>query len=249
MHILIVDDEALARMRLKTLLGDAAAQGHQHHAEEADSAQQALRMLQDPGPQPFSLLLLDIRMPGQDGLAFAHSLRALPLPPAVVFVTAHASHALEAFELDAVDYLTKPVRLERLLQALAKAERALALQAGAAQDSGPALLIPDRGATVRLPLSEVLYLKAEQKYVTVRTMARQYLLDASLAELEQRHGEQLLRVHRNALVARSALRSLERAPEGAADTEGWSLRLHGVAEPLAVSRRQLPQVRAALRER
>ncbi len=250
MHILIVDDEPLARARLQTLLADAQASAGapRHHVSEACDAGQALAVLQSPGPRPVELVLLDIHMPGQDGLALAHALRSLPLPPAVVFVTAHAGHAVQAFDLDAVDYLTKPVRSERLQQALAKAARAAPLQAASTErDAGQVLLIQDRGATVRLPLSEVLYLKAEQKYVTVRTVARSYVLDGALAELETRHADRLLRVHRNALVSRSALRSLERH-DHPAEGEGWSLRLHGVPELLAVSRRQLPQVRAAMRD-
>ena len=248
MHILIVDDEALARLRLKTLLADASTQGHgPYRIAEAADATEAMHLLHNPGEHPFTLLLLDICMPGQGGLELARTLPALQVPPSVVFITAHANHALEAFELDAVDYLTKPVRLERLVQALSKAERSVAQQSTPAQDAGAALLIPDRGATVRLPMSEVLYLKAEQKYLTVRTLTRQYLLDASLSELEQRFGDHLLRVHRNALAARTALRSLERSADSPADVETWTLRLHGVPEVLAVSRRQLPQVRAVLR--
>lgn len=251
MHILIVDDEALARARLRTLLADADAETGaataRYHVSEAADAGQALALLQAPGPRPVELVLLDIHMPGQDGLALAHALRSLPLPPAVVFVTAHAGHAVQAFDLDAADYLTKPVRRERLQQALAKAARATPLQAGAERDASQVLLIQDRGATVRLPLSEVLYLKAEQKYVTVRTVARSYILDGALAELEARHADRLLRVHRNALVARPALRSLERHDDPT-EGEGWALRLHGIPELLAVSRRQLPQVRAAMRD-
>lgn len=161
MHILIVDDEALARARLRTLLADveACTGTGPHQVSEAADARQAMAVLQAPGPRAVELALLDIHMPGQDGLALAHALRRLPLPPAVVFVTAHAGHAVEAFDLDAADYLTKPVRRERLQQALAKAART-AVHQTAERDSGPVLLIQDRGATVRLPLSEVLYLKA-----------------------------------------------------------------------------------------
>ena len=248
MHILIVDDESLARMRLRTLLGDAALQSQSsYRLEEAADAQQALTLLQRTDREPFALVFLDIHMPGLDGLELARAIRTLPLPPAIVFVTAHASHAVQAFELDAVNYLTKPVRLERLLQALNKVERAAPLQIKSAQEAGPVLLVPDhRGASVRLPLSEVLYCKAELKYVTVRTVGRNYIIDTALAELETRYCDHLLRVHRNALVSRTALRSLERSHDST-DLDGWNLRLHGVPEPLAVSRLQLPQVRAALR--
>jgi two-component system response regulator AlgR len=255
MHILIVDDEALARARLRTLLGDCEERESRRgrgplRVQEAADAGQALEVLQasQQASRPVQLVLLDIHMPGQDGLTLAHALRALPHPVAIVFVTAHAHHAVDAFELDAADYLTKPVRLERLEQALLKAERALeAPGARAARETGAQLLIQERGRTIRLPLAEVLYLKAEQKYITVRTASRHYILDGALAELEERHGEHLLRVHRNALVTRSALRGLERC-DGGADGETWMLQLHGVPEMLAVSRRQLTAVRAVLRQ-
>ncbi len=125
MHILIVDDEALARARLRTLLADCQAQQPQprYTVAEAAHAAEALALLQSPSGRAVDAVLLDIHMPGQDGLALAHALRALPRPPAIVFVTAHADHAVSAFELDAVDYLTKPVRLQRLQQALAKVQR------------------------------------------------------------------------------------------------------------------------------
>jgi two-component system response regulator AlgR len=251
MNILVVDDETLARSRLRTLLADCAAQPP-HMVREAASAKEALTLLSPSGGQAFDLLLLDIHMPGQDGLCLAQNLRALSHPPAVVFVTAHADHAVSAFELDAIDYLTKPVRLERLQQALAKVQRtqrpALAAPptpAPSNEDAGEALLIQDRGRTERIPLTEVMYFKAEQKYVTVRTTARSYVLDGSLSELESRFPGRFLRIHRNALVARRALRALERHhdPE---EGEVWAVRLHGLAELLAVSRRQVAAVREVL---
>ena len=201
--------------------------------------------MQAAQPTPVQVLLLDIHMPGQNGLQLAQALAQLPQPPAIVFVTAHANHALDAFELDAADYLTKPVRLQRLQQALQKAERSL--NARSTVDNGPALLIQERGATLRLPLSEVRYLKAEQKYITVRTVQRNYILDGALADLETRHSEQLLRVHRNALVLRAALRGLEKYDDPD-EGEGWGLRLQGVPELLPISRRQLAAVRAELKE-
>jgi two-component system response regulator AlgR len=196
--------------------------------------------------QRFDVALLDIRMPGADGLALAQVMRSLPEPPAVVFVTAHAEHAVTAFELEALDYLTKPVRLERLQAALQKAERHIQTQRGG-RPAQPeeVLVIQDRGRTERVPLVEVLYFKAELKYVTVRTAARSYILDGSLSELEDRYGAQFLRVHRNALVSRRAVRALEKHydPE---EGEGWAVRLNGIDESLAVSRRQLTAVREAL---
>ena len=139
------------------------------------------------------------------------ALRSLARPPAVVFVTAHAEHAVTAFELEAVDYLTKPVRLERLQVGPAEGGTAASRHSGGAPDAAPeVLLIQDRGRTERVPLAEVLYFKAELKYITVRTAARSHILDASLSELEERYATQFLRVHRNALVARRAIRALEK---------------------------------------
>jgi len=187
--------------------------------------------------------LIDIHMPGADGLTLARTLRSLPNPPAVVFVTAYAEHAVHAFELEAVDYLTKPVRLERLQAALQKVERLMLSARGpVAYQPEEVLIIQDRGRTERVPLSQVLYLKAELKYITVRTQARSYILEGSLSELEEKYKTQFMRIHRNALVARRAVRSLEKhfdAEEG----EGWALRLNGIEELLLVSRRQLAAVR------
>lgn len=242
LRVLIVDDEALARSRLRTLLGDCKAPGLSIEGEAAN-ATQAIELLRR---QPYDLALLDIHMPGADGLTLAQALRELPHPPAVVFVTAHAEHAVHAFELEAVDYLTKPVRLERLQQALQKVERLLPGR----QDAGTAapeevLLIQERGRTERVPLAEVLYFKAELKYVTVRTASKTYILDGALSELEGKYTTQFMRVHRNALVARRAVRALEKHydPE---EGEGWAVRLSGTDDLLAVSRRQLSAVREAI---
>lgn len=240
LQALIVDDEPLARSRLRSLLASCDAPVVLA-AGEAGNAAQAMQLL---GRKTFDVVLLDIHMPGADGLALAQALRGLARPPAVVFVTAHAEHAVAAFELEAVDYLTKPVRLERLRAALAKVERHV--HRPESELAAPeVLLIQDRGRTERVPIPEVLYFKAELKYVTVRTAARSYILDASLSELEERHPAHFLRVHRNALVARRAMRALEKHydPE---EGEGWAVRLNGIDELLAVSRRQLSAVRDAL---
>ena len=246
MNILIVDDETLARSRLRTLLSDCA-DTVRYAVAEASNAAETLALLSPTGGRAFDLVLLDIHMPGQDGLALAHALQALPQPPAVVFVTAHADHAVSAFELDAVDYLTKPVRRERLQQALAKAQRGARspLPAAASASEGETLLIQDRGRTERLPLAEVLYFKAEQKYVTVRTTTRSYIMDGALSEIETKFAPHFLRIHRNALVARRAVRALEKHydPE---EGEGWAVRLRGSTELLAVSRRQVAAVREEL---
>jgi two-component system response regulator AlgR len=243
LKVLIVDDEPLARSRLRRLLGDCAAPGVTVAAEAANAAD-ALEWLRR---EPFDLVLLDIYMPGADGLTLAQALRALPQVPLVVFVTAHAGHALQAFEVEALDYLTKPVRLERLQAALLKVERLLSMrQMPAPGTVDDVLSIQDRGRTELVPLAEVLYFKAELKYVTVRTTAKSYLFDAALSELEERHAGRFLRIHRNTLVARHAVRALARHhdPE---EGEGWAVRLQGLDELLAVSRRQLQLVRDAIK--
>ncbi|TFZ04184.1 response regulator transcription factor [Ramlibacter humi] len=241
MQVLVVDDESLARSRLRSLLGDCRAPAAVA-AGEAANATEAMEALRRG---IYDAVLLDVRMPGADGLALAHALRGMLRPPAVVFVTAHAEHAVAAFDLEAADYLTKPVRLERLQIALQKVERLLAGRRPAAGDTPDTLVIQDRGRTERVPLSEVLYFKAELKYITVRTASRSYILDASLSELEERHAAQFLRVHRNALVARRAVRALEKHDDPE-EGEGWAVRLNGIDELLQVSRRQLTAVREAL---
>jgi two-component system response regulator AlgR len=242
LKILVVDDEALARSRLRTLLADCTSPPAVVAAEAADAVQ-AMSALQHDS---FDAILLDIRMPGADGIALARNIAALPRPPSVVFVTAHSEHAVQAFDLEAIDYLTKPVRLGRLQQALQKVERlAQSAQAPQPEISEETLIIQDRGRTERVPLAEVLYLKAELKYITVRTARRSYILDGSLSELEERHPGHFMRIHRNALIARRAVRALEKHfdPE---EGEGWAVRLNGIDEVLTVSRRQLGAVREAI---
>ncbi len=242
LKILVVDDEALARSRLRTLLADCTAP-LALAAAEAANAVQAMTALQH---EHFDAVLLDIRMPGTDGMTLARHIAALPQPPAVVFVTAHFEHAVQAFELEAVDYLTKPVRLERLQQALQKVERlAHAARALQPENLEEVLLIQDRGRTERVPLAEVLYLKAELKYITVRTALRSYILEGSLNHIEERHAAYFMRIHRNALIARRAVRALEKHfdPE---EGDGWAVRLNGIDELLTVSRRQLGAVREAI---
>lgn len=242
MKVLVVDDEALARSRLRRLLSDCLTPAVQVAGEAADAVQ-AMHACQH---MAIDVVLLDIGMPGANGLALARMLTALPVPPAVVFVTAHAEHAVQAFELEATDYLTKPVRLERLQQALQKVARQRTDRAtSAVAEPEAVLLIQDRGRTERVPVRQVLYFKAELKYVTVRTAARSYILDCALSELEERYAAQFMRIHRNALIARHAVRALEKhfdLEEG----EGWAVRLDGVDELLMVSRRQLSAVREAI---
>jgi two-component system, LytTR family, response regulator AlgR len=252
LRVMLVDDEALARLRLRSLL-QACTDTATHVVAEAETAQQALDALQH---QAVDLLLLDIRMPGRDGLQLATALRLLPQPPAVVFVTAHANHALRAFDLDAVDYLTKPVqraRLEAALQRVAQrrgshrtadAESSETLKDATPTAQANVLVVMERGRVLRLPFAEVLYLKAEMKYVTLRTATRSYVLDDSLTELEQRLGDGFIRIHRNALVAAQAVRELQKGKDEG--EEGWVLRVAPIDEWLPVSRRQVAAVRDAL---
>ena len=254
LRVLLVDDEELARLRLRGLVHDCVAPAAKVVGEAAN-VMQALAWL---AVNACDVLLLDVQMPGRDGTQLAAELRQRPDGPAVVFVTAHAEHALRAFDLDAVDYLTKPVKRERLQAALQRVAQRLAARpasatASASAAEAPVIVVNDRGRILRVPLAEVLYLKAELKYVTMRTAAHTHVLDEALSDLEQRLGERFLRVHRNALVARSAVRALERRAvagegneEGAEAGEGWAVCIAPVDEWLAVSRRQVVAVREAL---
>lgn len=254
LRVLVVDDESLARLRLRSLVSECAEPAAQVVGEAAHAAE-AQRWL---ATGRCDVVLLDIHMPGLDGMALARLLRERPDAPAIVFVTAHAEHALQAFELDAVDYLTKPVRRERLqaaLQRVAQRSRASApapASAAEAEVEEPMLIVNDLGRRIRVPVSEVLYLKAELKYVTLRTATHTHVLDDSLTDLAQRLGPRFLRVHRNALVARRAMQALERRlmpGEGTDDVaEGWAVRVAPVGEWLSVSRRQVAAVKDAITE-
>lgn len=249
LRVLVVDDEDLARLRLRGLV-DECPLPKASVVGEAANVSQALVWL---ATQQCDVLLLDIQMPGRDGTELAAELRGQERSPAIVFVTAHAEHAVKAFDLDAVDYVTKPVRRERLQAALQRAAQRLAIappEPVAEAAEVPALIVSDRGRVIRVPMTDVLYLKAELKYVTLRTAARTYVLDDSLAELEERLGARFLRVHRNALVARKSVRALERrivTGEGDDEAgESWAVCVAPVEEWLAVSRRQVAAVREAL---
>jgi two-component system, LytTR family, response regulator AlgR len=187
-----------------------------------------------------------VHMPGVDGITLANTLRQMAAPPSIVFVTAYPEHAVSAFEVEAVDYLTKPVRRERLQQALQKVVKARAGKEGA-PDAGPpeALIIQERGRSERVALSDIIYLKAELKYITVRTAEKEHIYDGALSDLEARYSHLFVRVHRNALVSRRAVRAVEKHSDPV-EGEGWTVRLDGVEERLAVSRRQLAAVREAL---
>lgn len=244
MKILIVDDEELARLRLRRLLEELSEQLPLEVVGEAAHAAAALEWLDR---DRCDVLLLDIHMPGLDGIELAARLRARPDAPALIFVTAHTEHALTAFDLEALDYLTKPVRTERLLQALQRVVQHAQAQAGPADAQDAAVIVvSDRGRVHRVPVADVLYFKAELKYVTLRTADHAFVLDDTLTDLERRLDQRFIRVHRNALVARRAVRALERRALDDEDTGGWAVRVAPVDEWLAVSRRQIAAVREAL---
>ena len=248
LRLLLVDDEAPARTRLRNLLDDIAPQLATEVVAEAGDGIEALERIEDAA---FDVALVDIRMPRMDGLQLALQLMRRAEPPAIIFITAFDQYAVKAFDLSAIDYLLKPVRSQRLLEALHKVRRG---------EPGPAALqklVPDgrrqlrsteRGRVILIPIEEVLFLRAEQKYVTARTAIAEHLLEDSLLQLESEFGQRFVRVHRNCLVAVAAMAGYERA----ADEEGegephWQLRLRGVTDKIPVSRRQWPVVKALIK--
>lgn len=250
LRILIVDDEAPARARLRDLLADLAATlPHQIVGEAADGLA-ALDACQTEMPD---VVLSDIRMPRMDGLELAQHIGRLPHIPAVIFITAFEQHAVQAFELAALDYLLKPVRAARLAAALEKARHARLrneqLQLLAPQGRTQ-LRSTERGRSLLIAVAEIQFMRAEQKYVTAHTPAREYLLEESLNQLEQEFGDLFVRVHRNCLVARRAIAGYERGEridEGDGGETQWQLILHGSNERIPVSRRQWAQVKALIK--
>ncbi len=251
LRILIVDDEPLARERLRTLLADLAPQLPNEVVGEAGNGLQALDCLRE---EAVDVVLADIRMPGMDGIELASHLGRLAQPPALIFTTAYDNYAVQAFELDAIDYLLKPVRAQRLLAALNKLPvrrpEAAQIDALGRQLRGGGrrhLSCHERGRLLLVPVDEILYFRAELKYVTARTVDREYLLDESLTRLESEFAERFVRLHRAVLVARAALAGFEKAAGDDAEAYGWAL-LRGVPEKLPVSRRQWALARAAAGE-
>ncbi|MGL1832480.1 LytR/AlgR family response regulator transcription factor [Rhodocyclaceae bacterium SMB388] len=246
LKVLIVDDEAPARARLRDLLEDVGEVQPTELIGMVANGVEALRLLES---SPADVVLADIRMPLMDGVELARHLARFDPRPAVVFTTAYDQYAVEAFELAAVDYLLKPVRGERLADALGKVRRqrppadaALASLAGSVRRH---FSVNERGRILLVPVADVLYLKAELKYVTAGTAERDFLLDESLVQLEQEFPDRFLRIHRNCLVARAAIVGVERV--GEPDGEGhWDVLLKGTSERLPVSRRQWAAVKQTL---
>jgi two-component system response regulator AlgR len=244
--VFIADDEEPARERLKELLGDIAEEIPTTVVGEARNGLETIEQLPQSGAE---MLLLDIQMPGMGGLEVARHLATLADPPTVVFVTAHERHAVEAFELNALDYLLKPVRAERLAAALRKASAPNREQlAKAAQNAREYLSVAERNRIVLVPVREIVFLRAEQKYVTLRTRNREHLIEEPLVQLEREFAATFVRIHRNCLVARAAIRGFERG--GGADEEPhWVVVLDGLEEKLPVSRRQWPTLRELVSEK
>lgn len=238
LKILVVDDELPARNRLKEILQDVSETVSLSVVAEASDGLKAITLLNDAA---VDIVLLDIRMPGMDGIEVARHAQNLARPPAVIFTTAFDAYAVKAFELNAVDYLLKPIRAERLQAALEKARgRMGAAQPGLAQLQHQArsqLSVSERGKIRLVPVADILFLRAELKYITIKTGQWEYLLEESLTNLEEEFGEHFVRIHRSCLVARSAIRGFERATEVTGDGH-WVVMLNGVDEKLAVSRRQ-----------
>lgn len=238
LRVLIVDDEAPARRRLRELLDDCAAALPLTIVGEAANGREAMDVLHSVMAD---LVLSDIHMPEMDGIELARHLLKLPQPPVVIFTTAFNEHALQAFEVHAVDYLMKPVRVQRLLAALQKLPRLKPVSVsqldGLPGNARRFLSITERSRVVLVPVDEIAYLKAELKYITIRTTQREYLLEESLTKLEEEFGPRFIRVHRNCLVARDFVRGFERrvGDEGEAH---WEVLLKDVPETLPVSRRQ-----------
>jgi two-component system response regulator AlgR len=239
MKIIIADDEPLARERLRQLLADTA------DADIVAEAGDGLAVLHACAEHDPDLVLLDIAMPGMDGMEVVRHLAAFDPRPAVVFCTAYDAHALSAFEAQAIDYLVKPVRAERLAAAL---ERVRTFAAGRAQATlahgrERSHLCARLGGSLRLiPVEDVHYLQAEEKYVVVHHARGQDLVEESLKALEEEFGERFVRIHRNCLVARHELMELRRDGEG----HVRAVLRHG-AHPLEVSRRCLPILRNQVR--
>lgn len=250
LRIFIVDDEEHARARLAMLLSDLAEECPNELVGQAGDAAGALQGIVDTHPD---VLLLDIQMPGMNGLDLAARLaREGGDMPAVIFVSAHDDYALDAFNVHALDYLVKPVRAARLAQALRRVASLRGQSGGAEAPRREHFAVHERDRLLLVPVSDVLYLKAELKYVTLRTRTRDYLIEDSLASIEEELDDVFVRVHRNTLVARKAIMGVERgivSADGDSERgqEAWQVILRDVAERLPISRRQWPVVKALVR--
>jgi two-component system response regulator AlgR len=238
LRVVVADDEAPARSRLRDLLEDCAASMALEVVGDAPNGRALLDLLEHTEAD---VVLLDIRMPEMDGIEVAQHLQKLPDPPNVIFTTAYDSYALQAFELHPVDYLLKPIRQRRKFDALTRVRTITPLSLDVLQKLTPEprrhISVQERGRVILVPVDKILYLRAELKYVTIRTAEREYLLEESLTRLETEFGARFVRIHRSCLVARDYVESFERQAEG--DAEGqWVVKLRDLDERLPVSRRQ-----------
>lgn len=245
MKVLVVDDETLARTRLKELLSGIPSIDI---IGEASNGLEAFNAAAKLNPD---LVFLDIRMPGMDGLQAARQMAILEEPPAVIFTTAFGEYALEAFEANAIDYLLKPIKRNRLEKAIDKAERLTQTQLDVIKDPDEnendarnEILCRVRGNLELIPVSEIIYFHADQKYVTVKYYGGEVLIEESLKSLEEEFGNKFLRIHRSTLVASQFLIGLEKK-EG----NHYNAIIRHCDEKLEVSRRHIPEVRKFLRER
>ncbi len=241
--LLIADDEAPARNRLRDMLADIA---HVRLVGEAKNGEELLHLASET---PADLILLDIRMPKMDGIEAAGHLQKLAEPPVIIFTTAYDAYAVKAFDINALDYLLKPIRLERLQAAIEKASRFTQAQLSALkplQNQRSHFSVVERGRVLLVPLDEVIYLRAELKYITVRTKEREYLIEDSLTSIEQEFGQRFIRLHRNCLVAQSSIMGYERRQHTDGESHYVAL-LREVPETVAVSRRQQHVLKELLR--
>jgi len=249
LSVMIVDDEAPARQRLRDLLADVAVEVPNAVVAEAANGLLAIAAIEGLA---VDVALVDIRMPKMDGIELARHLVQLEHPPVIIFVTAYDAYAVQAFELNAIDYLVKPVRAQRLAAALHKVHYSRPpvvpqVLAQIQQGARTHLSCHERGRLLLIPLTEILYLKADLKYVTARTASREYLLDESLTHLEQEFSERFIRLHRSVLVAREAIAGFEKSATDDTETQ-WQALLRGIPEKLPVSRRQWPLVKSYARQ-
>jgi len=242
LRVVIADDEGPARNRMRDLLQDCAASLPIELTGEAANGCELIELLQE---READLVLLDIRMPQMDGLEAAQHLQKLADPPKIIFTTAFDTYAVKAFELHAVDYLLKPIRLRRLFDAISRARALTPLRLDMLKELAPEarthLSVQERGRVILISVPDIVYLRAELKYVSIRTREREYLVEESLTRLEKEFASRFVRIHRSCLVAKAHLTGFERAAE--AGEGGWSALLKGVDEKLPVSRRQAHVVR------
>ena len=235
--VFVVDDEPPARNRIKELLTDCAEQLPLEMVGEASNGREALDKLAETHAD---VVLVDIRMPQMDGIELAQHLNKLPKPPVIIFTTAYDAYAIKAFELHAIDYLLKPIRLGRLFDALTHARSAVPPRMEALLELTPEprknLSIHERNKIHLIPIEYILYLRAELKYITVRTTEREYLIEESLTALEKEFAARFVRIHRNCLIAKDAIEGFEKS--GDEGESGWVVKLKCLDELLAISRRQ-----------